>query len=484
VATVGSLAWSLIANNQFGTGTRAAIRDTRMLRGELVSLKGVTSSLTTVMGGLGVAIGGAALLGGLKSMVSESMEAIEATGNLSDRLGVATERLSGLQHAAQLNGSSAEELNTALDTVSKTIGVLNERGGRNVKVLAGMGVDIKALAALSPDEMFLEIADAMKTLGSAQERAALAGILKLGPEMVNVLMEGRDALEANVREAEALGIAYSRVDAEAVKKANDAWDQAKASIKGVANEITISLAPAVEVYAAALHDAINAGKIIRGEQGFGDLFDQQQRKALVGVPAEKRRLQLLQEMVNKGKLTQEQAQAAGLQARPPTAEEKTRDAAKEAAALKKEIDSENKMREDADRKEREELARADAKRLKDQMDLADSIKTPAQRFIDEFSRITDVLGPEGFVNPALFRQAMEDLQSRVGAQVRTDGPAGAQSTAAIRAGSIDALRAQFSGNIPQKQLKEAEKQTKEQESMRGLLEDIRDKLNPLAEAPG
>ena len=496
--TVGSLAWQLIANSLgFSTGTKAAVKDTRALRTELLTMRGVAGGLTTVMGGLGVAIGGAAIIGGFRQMISESSEAIDQMGSLSDRLGVATEKLTGLGHAAQLNGSSAESLNDALDTISKTVGTLNERGGRNVEVLHGMGVDIAKLSQLSPDEMFLELADAMESLGTAQERAALAGMLKLGPDMINVLSKGRDALEDNVREAEALGIAYSRVDAEKIKQANDAWAQAMASVKGLSNEITLSLAPAVEVYAAALHDVVNVGKVIRGEQDLGDLFKRNLDKDLVKLPNEEERFKLLQKGVKSGLYTPDQALAAGLPkemlpkgAMTGDMNQEARDAAQEKLndkILAMHLDREKKRQEELDRLRKEDEA-ARKKEIDARNELFESLKTPSEKFRDELSKLGTMFGAPGSelfeTNRVAAVRAFEDLQDRIRGQIGGGGPVGTQSTAAIRAGSIEALRAQHSGNIVAKQLKEAEKQTREQEAMRGLLETISDKIQGFAEAPG
>jgi Skp family chaperone for outer membrane proteins len=505
VATVGSLAWQLLANSSgFSAGAGKALKDTRALRGELVSLKGIGGSLTTVMGGLGVAIGGAALLGGLKSMVSESLQSVDAMGDLSDRLGVATERLTGLGYAAQLNGSSAEALNDSLDTVSKTIGILNEKGGRNAKVLGAMGVDIAKLSQLAPDEMFLELADAMSKLGSAQERAALAGLLKLGPDMVNVLMQGRDALEANVAEAEALGVAYSRFDADKVKRMADAWDRTGAAMKGAANEAAIGFAPIFEGLAMAAQDALALPKLIGGratsatQQGLPNivgvrskeerdrLFEQHgvAAAATEAADAAEGQQKLNDEMAKFIEQLQIQADTYGMSADAAELYEMRMRGATQAdiEAAQSLIDQKEKI--EADKKLREDTEKARERTAREQKELFDSLKTPADRFIDDFSKITDILGPDGFVNPDLFGRALDDLQKRIEDELGMEGPATAQSTGAIRAGSIEALRAQFSGNVPAKQLKESEKQTKEQEAMRGLLETISEKIQGLAEAPG
>jgi hypothetical protein len=473
VPTVGSLAWALVADStRFSAGTAAARKNVRGLHTELVSLKGVTSGLTSVMGALGLAVGAAGAANAMRSLWTESMATIDAAADLSDRLGVATETLTGLGYAASLNGSSAEALNESLDTVSKTIGTLNERGGRNVEVLARMGVDVAKLAELAPDQMFLELADAMAKLGSAQERAALAGFLKLGPEMVNVLSLGRAELEANIAAAEELGIAYSRFDAQKIKAANDAWERTGAAMKGAANEASIAFAPIFEGLAMAAQDALNIGKFIRGS----------------GTSAVNAGLPRIVRPTTQAERDEEFEKRQEAAAAATAATE-----AAEAAAAAEEL-----QREEERRIQKEESQRAmEAKRSADEFERArtreaDSLKrlgestfTEAERFGKEFSDIIDIANTQaGFENPAVIQRAFEDLQDRIRSRMGGQEITGNQSTAAIRAGSIEALRAQFSGNVPQKQLKEAEKQTKELEIMSGLMETISEKIQGLAEAPG
>ncbi len=57
---------------------------------------------------------------GLAYMVKRQMDAIDVIAKLSDRLGIATEDLVGLQHAASISGVSTESLNKSLDYTFKS----------------------------------------------------------------------------------------------------------------------------------------------------------------------------------------------------------------------------------------------------------------------------------------------------------------------------------------------------------------------------
>lgn len=136
---------------------------------------------------------------------------------------------------------------------------------------------------------------------------------------------------------------------------------------------------------------------------------------------------------------------------------------------------------------KDEERKRELKDLEDFKKLSESVQTPSEKLkreFDELSAKASSMRPFGLGGPDdVFTRAFADIERRV--QEQLPGPVGTQSTAAIRAGSVDALRAQFTGrSVGEKALKEAEKQTKEQEAMRDLLEDIRDRTTALSEAPG
>ncbi|MCR4300615.1 MAG: hypothetical protein NUV51_03320, partial [Sulfuricaulis sp.] len=51
-----------------------------------------------------VALGAVIGLNQIKQLISNSFQAVDAVAKMSDRLGVATEKMAGLQHAADLAG--------------------------------------------------------------------------------------------------------------------------------------------------------------------------------------------------------------------------------------------------------------------------------------------------------------------------------------------------------------------------------------------
>src|SRR3982751_1593773 len=73
------------------------------------------ASASAKLSGWVSAISGLVGAGSIALLVHQSMEAIDANAKLADRLGITTESLTGLQHAANLAGVDAESLTGAME---------------------------------------------------------------------------------------------------------------------------------------------------------------------------------------------------------------------------------------------------------------------------------------------------------------------------------------------------------------------------------
>lgn len=126
----------------------------------------------------GVAAAGAA--GGLLLLARNSAEAIDATAKLADRLGTTTEALVGLQHNANLAGSSGEELAKGLEKLGVNLAKAAAGGGAAADSIAGLDGSAAAegLAGISAGA-----GTAVRSLGALGLSAdSLAG-LELGGDL-------------------------------------------------------------------------------------------------------------------------------------------------------------------------------------------------------------------------------------------------------------------------------------------------------------
>jgi hypothetical protein len=113
---------------------------------------------------------------------------------LSARLGVSTEKLSTLGYAAQLSGSSLEDLASAFPKLSKNIAEAADSGSKSADLFNALGINIKDAAGhlRSADDLLPELADKFTTLDNQTTETALAMELfgKSGGELLEFLNRG------------------------------------------------------------------------------------------------------------------------------------------------------------------------------------------------------------------------------------------------------------------------------------------------------
>lgn len=207
-----------------------------------------------------------ATTGALAIWIKRSLEAADATAKTADKLGIATERLAGLRHAAeQTAGVTGSTLDTALQRMVRRVSEAADGAGSAAGALRELNLDAAELARLSPDQQFARIADAMQAVSTQGDRVRLAMRLfdTEGVSLVNTLRIGADGLEAFHDEAQALGIALDRVQTAKVEAANDSLDRVGKVITGIGQNIAVELAPFIEAAANAI------AKLATESGGFG-----------------------------------------------------------------------------------------------------------------------------------------------------------------------------------------------------------------------
>jgi len=203
-----------------------------------------------------------ALTGGLALLIKRTMDSIDATGKFADRIGITTEALIGLRHAASIMGVETAGLDKALETFVRRIGEVNMGVGQAKYALDAMGLSARQLEQQSPDENFKDIADSISKMNSAAEKASAAYYLfgRQGVQLLNILNLGRSGIEKLEAEAKKLGITFSRFDAARVEAANDALNRLKKVFTGAFQRVVIELADTIEAMATSIVEFATSGQ--------------------------------------------------------------------------------------------------------------------------------------------------------------------------------------------------------------------------------
>lgn len=212
--------------------------------------KSSTSSVSKISAGFAklAAVAGAAFASAqLVSGINKSMQAIDKLAKTADKLGLTTEALAGLRHAAELTGAGTQTLDMGLQRMTRRIADASVGTGEAVKALDELGLSAQSLAAMSPDQQFSEIARAMANVDGQSNKVRLAFKLfdSEGVNLVNTLALGADGLQDVQDEAGRLGLAINRIDAAKVEMANDAITKMQSAFGGVVNTLAIELSPVI-----------------------------------------------------------------------------------------------------------------------------------------------------------------------------------------------------------------------------------------------
>ena len=247
-ATVGELVVNLVARTaKFTKGMRDS--GTRVSR-----FTTKVGAAAKKMAMFGASMAGIASVGGLAVMIKRNLELMDSTAKLADRIGITTEALTGLRHAAELTGAGTDTLDAGLTTMAKRLGEAARGAGAAVPALKLIGLEINDIIALSPDQQFIAIAEAISKLPTATERAAAAANIfsKGNMGLINTLAEGRKGIEAMIRENDKLGGSFSRETAAKAEEANDAITNLTRTMSGAAVQATADMADTIKDLAEAV----------------------------------------------------------------------------------------------------------------------------------------------------------------------------------------------------------------------------------------
>lgn len=251
-------------DNGLSRVTRKLHQFDRSVRSIGSNLAGAFSKANVLLGAAGVGLSAGGLALGLKN-AAESMDDL---AKASDKIGIASEALGGLRHAADLSGVSAEQLDTAMGRLLRTIGEAKagKKSAQDILTLAGLGPqDLNSNAV----DLMSKVADRIVRIRDASSRAAITMNLfgRSGLQMVPMLQDGGKALRETAQEAIGLGVAVDRVTLRMVELANDAMSRVKTAVRGIFSQLFIQIAPFIESAAMKITNWLKSDGGVAGKVG-------------------------------------------------------------------------------------------------------------------------------------------------------------------------------------------------------------------------
>lgn len=185
--------------------------------------------------------------GAFTSFVSGTAGAVAQVDDLSKRTGVAAEVLQQYQFAAGQSGVNLETFGKAIQKLTVNLGEAQTGNKTAIQSFEDLGLSVEQLSALSPQEAFSLVAEAIGKLpGPAQQAAAAVGIFgKSGVDLVPVFQEGAGWLQTMAAEADRLKLALNNQQVAGLAGLDDTLQKLSATVAAFKARVLSELAPAL-----------------------------------------------------------------------------------------------------------------------------------------------------------------------------------------------------------------------------------------------
>jgi len=212
------------------------------------------SDSSNKLGGMlkGLAVGFGALKFG--SFVKGVIDYGDSLQKTSLRIGITTEALSQLNHAAEISGVSQEGLENSLKFISKNSAEAAQGVGTAVRAFDQLGLSAEKMIQLTPDEQLLIVAEAMEKVETSAEKTQIAMNIfgRSGAEMNQLMSGGADSIRELMVEADQLGLTLGTNTANAAAEFNDTIARLKGGLRGAGFELVENMLPAMQGFADAM----------------------------------------------------------------------------------------------------------------------------------------------------------------------------------------------------------------------------------------
>ena len=246
-----------------------------------------------------VALVGAA--GALFALAKGTAEYADGLLKTSQQMGVSIGELQGLIFAAEQSGSSFNSVNTGLRRFSQNLFDAVRGTGEAKDILAAFDITLNKSdgTAKTMTETILEVSEVFAGLPDGVTKAALAQKLfgRSGAELIPLLNEGADGIQAFIVQSEALG-QVTQAQAEDARDFNDRLNELERTFRDIKNTVGAQVIPVFTEFFIGLRfliDIFKQGSIQKASQ----ITFERMRGQIIATRKEAERLAGTQENANK-----------------------------------------------------------------------------------------------------------------------------------------------------------------------------------------
>lgn len=247
-------------------GVLAGVAKIRAGLGGLARVGGAVGGAITA-GFRTVTLAATAAAGAVIEFARAGFNSIDATTTLSQQLGITTESLSALQHAANMASVSEDALSGGLSKMMVNLQKAKDGSDEAGKAFAGIGLNVNELTALQPDQAFAKIADSIASIQDPYKRAQAAQQIfgKSAKELTPLLLGGSDALQQAAADVKVFGNEVTAIESAKIAEADKAFKEARAAVTSLAQSIAVELAPYLTSIVKGITEFMTEGDGLRSK---------------------------------------------------------------------------------------------------------------------------------------------------------------------------------------------------------------------------
>lgn len=183
--------------------------------------------------------------------IRASIDSASATAQAAKKLDISVESMVMFEEAARRLGIQGNKLTSWLNTLSRQMGEFGRGGKTATKMFAVMGVDMNKFTMKPLDEQFLAVAEHIRALPTAAERAIAAFKVfgRSGVDILPMLELGEARLRAIGQEAKLTGQSFTPESAVQAIQAKMAMTELLGVLRGLGIQLAIQFAPVVQAIA-------------------------------------------------------------------------------------------------------------------------------------------------------------------------------------------------------------------------------------------
>ena len=204
----------------------------------------------TISFGLAGALAGG-FVGFFKQIIDSAQEARNVL-NASQKTGLSTETVGGLNYLARLRGIDPTVFTEGMRHYQQVVGEALRGNETAIGTFRRLGISMEEIRGHTPDEIFLRTTDAVSKMADPFQRAAAMHDLlgRRGDAMARILGQNPAAIRSAIEEAKNLGLALNSVQTRQAASGMQAYREAVVRVQsvfqGVANVIMTQLGPIIE----------------------------------------------------------------------------------------------------------------------------------------------------------------------------------------------------------------------------------------------